>query len=166
MQVNTYQSYSQTGFKAAYIVQGVNINKIKEASSKYYGHKCTDIIYRVTSALAENMQRKTLPQTIYPKVHYFFPDFTRYPFVQPARTAGLKYQQKIIILTAEDAQEYKNVRVMEKNMNLKNTESQNTLQRILKRTGKQKIIIYADENNEQLTITDIKKTAKNVRHDR
>jgi hypothetical protein len=154
------QSHAGTNFQAVYKLQGAYIN------GKYWKRKHVDTVFRVASALAGGMCKKTLSPEVASKVNNIFHDFARYPFVQIARTRGPIYKQQCVIMTAEDAQEYKNVRVMEKNLNLGNWESQRVLSEIIKRSGNKNILVYADENNGNLTITDIERVEKKPEHKR
>ena len=136
-----------TNFKAAHRVQGVVVN------GKYYGQKNKLMLYDVSAALSKGLYQNKLSNEVRAQVYKFFKDYKDDPFFMVARSAEAIYQQKIMLLTSDDAHDYRNLCSAEDDPDVKNW----ALNRIFKRCRGQKLIISADQNKDGIyTITGIK----------
>ena len=152
MKINFKTYNTNPNFKSAYTVSSVTIN------DKYYGNKQKDKLYAVTKALSDGIYRGTLSREVQDSVNRVFPDLKYHPFVMIGRSAT--HGQHVNILTAADAQEYKNIFLLNYSPEETRETARWVLNDILKRRGYKKISITAEEHNGKLTITGINKIQK------
>lgn len=142
-----------TNFKAAYGLQGVNIN------GQYFGQKNKAELYNVASAFSDGLRNNTLSNEVRALADKFFRDYKYDPFFMVARTNGVIYNQRIMLLSSNDAYEYKNVCMAENDPDVKTW----CLNRIFYRNKGKKLILSADMDKDgNITITNIEKVKKNA----
>ena len=140
------QNSGNTNFNAACRVQGVKINGV------YYGQRHKQKLYDVSFALSKSLYEKTLSPNVREAVYSFFNDYKKLPYFRIARSVGDIREQKIILLTANDALEYIDLCKIEKDPDVKNW----TLDHLFNVNGRKKIILSANKDkNGMMTITGI-----------
>lgn len=149
------QTPSNVNFGQVYRVHSTNIGE------KYFNYKHKEEQFRAARALYDSLHNNTLSSELMKKFCSIFEDYETHPFIFVARTSGPIYQQDILILTADDADEYWTAIQVEKNTNDDNTNSQWILKGMAQDAWRRKLRISAKESNGKLTITDIEKLDKN-----
>ena len=151
------QTPSNVNFGQVYRVHSTNIGE------KYFNYKHKEEIFRAAGALRDSIINNKLSSELMTKFCSLFEDYEGNPFVFVARTNGPRYQQDILVLTAEDAERYWTARQVEKNTDDDNTNSQWILKEMAQNAWRRKLRISTKECNGQLTITDIAKLDKNAK---
>ena len=142
---------NNTNFKNAYRVQGVYIN------GKYFGQKFKYHLYDVSRAFSNALHQGTLSPEVREQVNKYFYDYNKEPYIIVARSCDEVYNQKINILSANDAREYKQLCEVEDDPDVKNW----TLFRLFTRNHSRKLILHANQDkNGKITITNIEKVKK------
>ena len=144
-----------TGFKEAYCIKGAYIN------GAFVGQKHKNTVYNVAEAFAKKMHKNLLSEKVSSKDAEFFPDFRNHRTVTIARTPGAIYKQKINILTANDADAYKDIFMTSDSHEDQSEIALWTLKKIMRRTGCKQMVIHAEEKNGEITITDIERVFSN-----
>ena len=149
MKINFNTNYMQPNFKSAYTVNSVNIN------GKHYGNRQKEEIYLVSRAFASDMYKGMLAPDVQRKADKLFPDYIEHRFTMIARSP--RRDRNVNVLAGFDAQKYKDVYLSNDRPEDKREIGEWVLNDILKRNGRKKIIISANEVNGRYIITDIKR---------